>query len=253
MRFRLIIDRHSNFKFETLDLPHIKWKIFHMLSRWTAKKADLTIVTNEYLAELISELGGKPFVLQDKLPDMDAEYARREPDFILQSDKPKVMFVTTFSDDEPIDEILRSKEFAPDTIYYITGKYSKSIDEVEREKLFEENIVLTGFISDEDYFNLMRIVDLVVVLTVKDNLLTCGAYEAISMEKPLVLSDTEALKNYFSQGAVYVAPNGKSIATGVEDALTKLQALEADIQRFVPLMMENWNAQFLELEKRVNV
>ena len=67
-KFKLISDRHSNFKFNTINSKKIKWKLFHFLSNYTLKNSDLTIVTNQYLKEYIEKNGAQGFVLQDKLP-----------------------------------------------------------------------------------------------------------------------------------------------------------------------------------------
>ena len=58
-----------NWKQLIIDTP--KWVVFHILSRYTTKMADLTIVTNNYLRNLIVSWGGKGFILPDKIPNIE--------------------------------------------------------------------------------------------------------------------------------------------------------------------------------------
>src|SRR5690606_20741386 len=163
-RFRLIVDRHSNFKLETKDLSSFKWRVFHILSRYTVRKADLTIVTNTKLSLLCEKMGGRAVVLQDKIPELNVNNKRAQPSFLRDFEKPEIMFVTMFDPDEPIKEIIDASKNMPDCIFYLTGNYKKVFPYGLPEKGLESNVVLTGFVSDEDYLSLMKRSDLVVVL-----------------------------------------------------------------------------------------
>ena len=69
-QYDLIVDRHSNFRFSTMNSSSFKWRVFHMLSKCTVKQADLTIVTVESLKKLVNEWQGRGAILQDKIPKM---------------------------------------------------------------------------------------------------------------------------------------------------------------------------------------
>jgi hypothetical protein len=49
---------------------------------------------------------------------------------------------------------------------------------------------------------MMRSVDATIVLSERENCLLCGAYETVASEKPMILSNKEALRNYFDKGAI---------------------------------------------------
>jgi glycosyltransferase involved in cell wall biosynthesis len=62
------------------------------------------------------------------------------------------------------------------------------------------NVTFTGFLADPDYVALLGRADVVIVLTSDDDLLNCGAYEALALDKPLILSDTKAIREYSGWG-----------------------------------------------------
>ncbi|MBW1782866.1 MAG: glycosyltransferase, partial [Deltaproteobacteria bacterium] len=175
-------------------------------------KADLTIVTNDKLSTLVKENGGSPFVLEDKIP-----HFRRCHPIPLKGDH-NVVFVCSFEKDEPYLEIIQAARLIDLSIsLYITGPYQKA----GRDMLDQAppNVVFTGFLSDQDYVDLLYSCDAVIDLTVMQNCLVCGAYEAVALGKPVILSGTEALKKYFSKGAVYTENRPWEIAAAIMHAL----------------------------------
>ena len=64
------------------------------------------------------------------------------------------------------------------------------------------NVHFTGFLADEDYWQLLRSADAIIDLTSKADCLVCGAYEALALGKPMLLSDNTASRELFGEGAV---------------------------------------------------
>ena len=245
MGYALIVDRHSNFKLESVNSKNIKWKIFHFLSRWTVKKADLTIVTNSYLRELCEKWQGHATVLQDKIPNIPEPPVNRSFDFFRNDAKKHVMCITTFDPDEPVHEMVEASRKFRDTAFYMTGNFRKVFKESEKDSRFEENTIFTGFIDDESYAWLLHKADVIVVLTTKEYLLNCGAYEAIAVGKPVLLSNTDTLKSYFGQDIVYADPNDStSIAAGIEELLENQNQHAALISNKKKELNKKWEERF---------
>ena len=59
-----------------------------------------------------------------------------------------------------------------------------------------DNCHLTGYIPYEQYVGLMRQVDTVIDLTDRDHTLLLGAFEAVSLGTPLIISDWPILREY---------------------------------------------------------
>jgi glycosyltransferase involved in cell wall biosynthesis len=242
MCFSLVVDRHSNFKFDTMGLRSLKYKAFHFLSKYTVRKTDLTIITNKFLKELVGTWGGRGFVLPDKLPRLSL--AEKRP----LAGENNIVFVCTYSADEPIDEVIKAAHLIDSSIViHITGDYWK----LEKRHIAEApgNVVFTGFLDEKDYQSLLYSCDVVMVLTTNDHTLVCGAYEAVSLGKPLILSNKEALLNYFNKGVVFTENTGESIANAICTAIDQAAALKDEIVKLGTELEDSWNLQFYGLKK----
>jgi glycosyltransferase involved in cell wall biosynthesis len=78
-------------------------------------------------------------------------------------------------------------------------------------------------------------------LTDYENCLVCGAYEAVAAEVPLILSDTKALRTYFSKGVVFTKNNVNDIAEKVNSAIERKEVMEKEIQQLKKELMNSWN------------
>src|SRR5690554_5868579 len=245
--YKVIVDRHSNFKFQLIRSKKWKWKIFHLLSRYTIRKADLTIVTNDYLKDYVDSQNGHGFVLPDKLPTLSSaniKPLKGEFNFV---------FISTFSDDEPIEQVIEAMRSVDARCHlYITGRYSsyRNVDKILAT--LPANVTLTGFLSEPDYQSLLASADTLIIITDQEHTLTCGAYEAVSLEKPMVLGDTETLKNYFALGAIYTKSNIVSIAASLKLAKAAYEENSVSVKALKGTLTVSWNSQFLALQQAVN-
>lgn len=244
--YYLIVDRHTNFKFNTFKSKKPTWLLFHALSRYTVKTADLTIVTNIYLKELVECWGGKGFVLQDRLPVLDHSGHRR------LEGKYNFAFICTFSDDEPYEDIVSlANDISSDIHIYITGNFKKWEKYMSGSVEIPTNVHLEGFLAEESYQVLINSVDALIVLTDSDYTLNCGAYEGVVLGKALVLSDTPTIRSYFSKGAVYTDFDKASIAGSIESAVLNLKQLISEVEDLKPKLERDWSARFKKLKELV--
>ena len=92
---------------------------------------------------------------------------------------------------------------------------------------------------------------MIAVLTKKEFILTCGAYEAVSLKKPLITSDKITLREYFNKGVVYTKNDCRSIAFSVKYAIAKKRQLSREIDDLKDELEINWNKRFKELNKKI--
>jgi glycosyltransferase involved in cell wall biosynthesis len=237
LHYKLIIDRHSNFRYGSTN-PYLD-AVFHLISDYTIRKADYTIVTNQPLQELIQSKGGTGVVLQDKLPQMTL-CEKLELDGELN-----LVLINSFSSDEPIDEVLEAMKTMPDQVsLYVTGDYASRQKYAEMAQSGPGNIRFTGFLPEDRFQSLLYSADALLVLTRSENTLTCGAYEGVALGKPLVLSDTKAIRNYFTDGAVYCGSDAESIHRSLEICLANREKLAGDILRFREKALTDWQDRF---------
>lgn len=215
--------------------------IMQRLAHYVMRKATVTIVSNPGLAGYVERVGGRAFVLPDPLPHLGSSSGADGA-----GDTPSVLFICTWAADEPYAEVLKAAaRLDPATRIYITGN-SKGREQVVQP--VPDNVILTGFVPEEEFVALLHRADAVMDLTTLDNCLVCGAYEAVAASKPMVLSDTEALRAYFRKGAVFARNDADSIAGAVRQVLADKARLDAEVVALKRELLESWQQQRADLE-----
>lgn len=205
------------------------------LARHVLRNASLTIVSNDALTSIVRGHGGRAAVLPDPLPELPGEPAVLRGAF-------NVLFICTWAEDEPYLEVLKAAEaLGEDIRLYVTGR-SKGRERALGRPL-PKNVELTGFVSEAEFIALLRGADLIVDLTTREDCLVCGAYEAVAVTKPLLLSDTRALRSYFHSGTVFTDNSADDIARKILEARRRRDELQAGIIRLKQEIGDNWRVQ----------
>lgn len=219
-RFTFIVDAHnSGINFEG------RFKnVVNFLNHIIIKNCRFTIVTNEIIAKNVTAKGGNPLILPDPLPTL--------PDKI-QSDKHEIFgsskeegqviafCITSWGEDEPVEALISAANRNPSIDFYFTGNYKKS-KLIFSEGAIPNNVHLLGFIDESLYFSLLRDCDFTIDLTTRPDCLVCGAYESVSAEKPILLSDSEPQRNYFNKGTVFCETTEEGISSGLDSMVREL-------------------------------
>jgi glycosyltransferase involved in cell wall biosynthesis len=232
--FALIVDRHSNFLLARRKPRLLRDALFGFLSRFTLRRADLTIVTNGEIADRVAAASGRAFILPDPYPDWIPALPAPERGV------PEAVFVCSWADDEPIPEVMEACEMLEgEIVLHVTGK-PKSLhrDLIGRRP---GNFRPTGFLPDEDYFRLLRECDAMVVLTTMPSTLVCGAYESAALGKPLLLSGSAVLKKYFHLGALHLdSHEPREIAGKMRRLIARRRELGEEMLTFLRASREEW-------------
>jgi hypothetical protein len=240
--FFLVVDRHSNLKLGKRHSMSPKWLLFHKISDFTLRAADLTIVTNTFLVDYVEKTGGRGFVLQDKLPLLRTVN--------MSSNERVVVFICSYGLDECFVEFLEAASDFTDVSFYVTGSYMNAVQK-GRLKLDKvpNNVTLTGYLGDDQYIALLRSAAVVAVITTQEFTLNCGAYEAVSLGKPMILGDTDTIHSYFYKGAVYVDGTVEDYRRGIKDALSNIDILREEVTALKNELQTAWNIRFNELNE----
>jgi glycosyltransferase involved in cell wall biosynthesis len=200
---RIAVDIHTG------ALVDRRWRWSVPLLAWACRRAGLAIVTLPSLAAGLEARGVRTAVLPDPLPDLVPGDAVRDT---ADGDRPsRVVAICSWAPDEPIEALIASAAGRPWQLS-ITGRPRGAVEA-------PANVRLTGFLDDREYVDLLAEADAVVALTTRGETLLSGAWEAIALGRPLVLSDTEALRSTFGAGPPYVRSDAASIAAGIASVL----------------------------------
>ena len=239
--YTLIIDEHNSglFPFEG------KFTVVNAVSRWIARKADYVIITNQALYDIVQKWDANPLILPDPIPEFQ-NISPFSESVIKNLDLFHIVFICTWSSDEPFKNLLQAAEILGEGFKIsITGNPKGMV----HHDTVPGNVELTGFISEEEYVHLLMGADAITVLTTRENCLNCGAYEAIAMEKPLLLSRKQALMSYFRRGVVFTNHNPEEIAEALRGISEKKYQLQKEIVHLKKELILEWNGYMVEFEK----
>jgi glycosyltransferase involved in cell wall biosynthesis len=209
---RFVFDHHS------AAFAHV-WDWASPIQKRLARQATVNIVTNQHWADIVESWKARALIMGDPFLELPAGGKFPvAPGFT-------VAFVQTFALDEPLDAALEAAAQVTDVHIYITGDTRR-----KPAGFFEHqpaNVTFTGFLPDPQYIGLLRAVDAIMVLTTRDYTLQLGGCEAVSVGKPLIVSDWPFLRQFFSRGAVYVSNCPAGIARGIH----QMQHQQPELQR----------------------
>ena len=204
------------------------------------------IVSNTALKPFVNKDEGEIFAIPDPIPMIT-----RHAGYLLKQDKINLVFICSWAADEPVEALFKIADDLSDVAHlYITGN-SKG-KEKKMMKNLPVNITLTGFLANDKYDDLLHACDAIMVLTKRDDCLVCGAYEGVAVEKPMVLSKTDALINHFNKGCVYT----DNTATNIENSIRQLIGNYDDLSHEIKILKKelelNMELTLIEFNNNLN-
>ena len=245
--YTLVVDRHSNFGY--LAGPHagLKRRLSDLLSDFTLRRADLTLVTNGELAEKAERAGGRAFVLPDPFPDLSAWRPAAAASEAGPRAVREILFVSSWAFDEPIEAALEAcRRLRGEAVIRITGRVPDGYGRLLRSA--PENFIPTGFLSENDFFRAMAECDAVMAVTRREATLVCGGYEGAAMGKPLILGNSRALRGYFDAGCVYTDGSAADLEARIREVIGALPRYQAAIRDWRARREAEWRAHLAALE-----
>lgn len=240
-RINVVVDRHTTFFLHNKNKGIIYTLIFKLLHHFTIRFADLTIVTNEGLAKIVRQMKGNPFILPDKIPDF------KKTNIIQLKGKYNIFMISSFNTDEPIEAVFQAISLInrQDVYLYVSGNYNKLDNNLIHNA--PSNIIFTGFLSEQEFTDMLFSVDAVMVLTTADYTMLCGCYEAVSVCRPLITSDKDVLTDYF-KGACFVNNTPEGIAKGIQEVIDNIDGYKSIIEDLKKALLNKWECLYNDLE-----
>jgi len=242
-RVPVVVDRHSNFMLTNKKRSALYVVVFSMLNYLTIKFASLTIITNKYIADIVKENRGTPFILPDKIPTL-----QKSKDVHLDG-KYNFLVISSFAADEPIGNVIEAFNTLDESFRcYITGNCKKADRSLIESA--SERVVFTGFLAEQDYMDMVFAVDGIIVLTEVDYTMLCGCYEATYACKPLITSDKSVLTDYF-RGALFIDNSAESIRSAVIKVSENLNSYTDSVKLMKQELVPRWDEMSRNLERLI--
>jgi glycosyltransferase involved in cell wall biosynthesis len=207
-RVRVVVDLHNSMlRPFWMDFP---------LSKWLLNRADVVLAHNAVVYDELIAIGISNDVIR-VLEDKPCSFL--VPGISRPSVEPYALIPCSFDVDEPIEVVVEAARLLPDIKFFVTGKYEGKIL-LSSLGVIPENLVFCGYLSKIDFENLLSFADAVVGLTTRDNVQLSVANEALSVQRPMVLSDTSVLRDLYGSAARFVQNGDASaLAEGIKDVV----------------------------------
>ena len=232
---RYSIDAHTS---AFVDKP---WKSMRFVHRFFSTHAAVTLVTSEFLAQIVRSWHGNAKIVRD-VPVCFAEPRHRQ-----LNGSVNMVFISTFTRDEPLRPFLKAARQVPDVHFYVTGRLKDAPLALLKEA--PPNVTFTDFLSDSDYVGLLLASDAAICLTTADHTMQRGAYEAIYLSRPVITSDFPLLHEAFSKGAVFVSSAPDDIVRGIYEMKMNLTRYRREAEELRRAKLECWSGVANELKK----
>ena len=215
------------------------WRWSLGLHRMLSKRAIVTIVHNNHQKAIVEQWGYRYCVLGS----FGSDYPEGIP-FSVQG-KFNVAVIGSIYKEERLDIVFEAAQKLSDVRFYVTGHSNRIGSELLDKK--PDNCILTDFLPDEHYIGLLRSVDAILTLTKGDHRVLMGAFEAVAVEKPLITSNWQTLKQQFTIGTVHIPNTAEGLYEGVRQAREKQEALQRDIVILRKQLINEWEQEYRKL------
>lgn len=238
--YRLVVDAHN----AGIHACSGWEKVFNPLYPFLHSGADVTIVSNPWHAEIVERHKGTPIVLPDRIPEFDVP-----PRLLRPSRDVRIVYIRGGGHDEALDVVTAAARLLPnDFTIIITGPSDRSGYPCTQ---VGARIVFAGFLPNARYIETLMESDVIVDLTTWEDCLVCGAYEAISVGTPLILSDNRASRTYFNRGVVHISNRAENLAAAIKDCVIRSEELRVEMASLREDLKKSWTAQFAVLRSHL--
>jgi glycosyltransferase involved in cell wall biosynthesis len=199
-----------------------RWRWSVPLLRLLSRRTAVILVASEKALVIVQKWKIRCILLVDGIPTL-----RPTSSTVGTQGDVRVVVICGFDPAEPIAEIFAAAKVLPHVTFYLSGDPEPIAGRLLVQK--PGNVILTDFLQDSDYIGLLKNVHGIVDLTNRPETLTCGAYEALAVGQPAVVSDWPQIKRYFNRGFIYVNNTPEAIVAGVEQMLNERAMLIPEI------------------------
>jgi len=179
--------------------------------RSAARSAAVTVAHNTEIAALIDPWPS-PVVVVDNYAVPLSEVPRTTE----RRSYGPVTVVASGSEDEPLDVVLSAARILGETYQFVVTGRREEVLKRMRGLAMPPNVRLTGFMSRPEYLELLASCSMAVCLTDRPATMQLGAWEAVSVGCPVVVSDYAVLRGYFRDVAEFTANSGDALAACIE-------------------------------------
>jgi glycosyltransferase involved in cell wall biosynthesis len=195
------LDMHSG----AVNLARWRWLL--PILRRRARSATFAVVHNTEMARLIRPWPSPVFVIDNYVVPV-----HERPIGLMRSATGPVVVAASGAIDEPLELVVQAGLLlGTECEIVITGRRDAIRRRLGHQSL-PPSVRLAGFLERRAYLELLASASVTVCLTTRAATMQLGAWEALSLGCPVVVSDQKVLRDYFRAGAQFAAHTPQALA-----------------------------------------
>ncbi|MFA4834035.1 MAG: glycosyltransferase [Patescibacteria group bacterium] len=248
---KLAIDSH------TAAFLDRKWIFFHWLFKFIAKKADLNTCHNFKNLSVLKEWGIEPaMVIQFYNPvykeeELKPELKDEKISELLKKSRLPIMMVNRFACDDDWLTVLAAAALLPETTFFITGNLPASLKETLKRNM-PRNVCLTGYLPHKEFMKLMWRCRIILAFTLRKDTVLWSIREIMALGKPFITTDSEVLRHYFSEVALFTKSDPRELKEKIHLALKNENQIKDKIKIFLEKDRGRWGKEISDANKILN-
>jgi glycosyltransferase involved in cell wall biosynthesis len=212
-RCRLVVDCHTG------AFHSWKWRWSGRLLRSVCRQAAATLVHTLEDEELVQAWGARALLLPDDLP------AAREASPLPRPPGLRAVVAGSLDGNEPVAAVIQAARLVPDVEFRLTGDERRV--PISVRKGAPDNAIFTGWLDYTKFLGELLAANVVAVFSTDPHIMNRAAFEAVGLERPLVLSDLPGLRSRFGPAALFAPNDPRAMADAVLQALGRQDELAA--------------------------
>jgi len=253
---RLVVDHHCIWSEKTITYP-IARNFIRLLEKVVARWVDLNVTPNPIWTQRVLSLGAKKAITLIDFVNSDRWDQMREDESATLGGGRTIVVAPCGGHPLERPEILMEAIRNVDAVLIVTGdeKLANRLKASFR-KHAQENVVITGYLSESKYAQLIRTCTAVANISDEPNTIPYFIYEAISTGRPVISSDNPAIRSVFDNYLLIVQRNTPELVRkALLDALgnfKKYSALSKEVHLQVETMRRHQESDlFLALSEYI--
>jgi len=249
---KLALDSHSA---AFLDK---KWVFFYPLFKFVARRADLNSCHNYRNLEILQKWQIKPLmVMQNYNPKYDIKKLTQpmengKIDRVIRDARMPIMMVNKFANDDDWRTVIETARLMPEVTFFITGddtmRKAKAI-----KKISPVNVYFTGYLNHDEFMRLMWRCRIILAFTLRKDTVLWSIREIMALEKPFITTDSEVLRHYFSEVALFAKPDTNELKKKIKLAIRNEDQIKNNIKNFLKKDRQRWNREIREMKKYLGI
>ncbi len=245
-KIKVVLDSHNGaFEKPWVSIP------FHS---WALRKADLVTIHNNQLHTNLKDLANFQKVNFKILNSKLADYSGIKKN---EQESSHFLIITSFAVDEPVNELLEgirlfNSNNHTNIKFKITGNYNRN-PELFRKYSQERNLEFLGFVSEDDYSDLLVNAYGAMALSTRNDVQQFALMEAVGAEVPFISSDNSTNRSIFNDKMVLTDNTSIKISEAIEKFIKDRDSLYKNILTIKKEQTEKWNRDFNQVKEFLGI